>query len=71
VRSNGGGNVSQMLIERLKRELLATAYSRNNEKVTTWPYVVFHGHMVSILDENSASDGDIFPAMFRAIPEPR
>ena len=65
VRSNGGGNVSQMLIERLKRELLATGFSRNNETVTTWPYVVFHGHMVSILDENSASDGDIFPAMFR------
>ena len=65
VRRNGGGNVSQMLIERLKRELLATGFSRNNETVRTWPYVVFHGHMVAILDENSASDGDIFPAMFR------
>ncbi len=65
VRANGGGNVSQMLIERLKRELLATGFSRTNETATTYPAVVFHGHMVCILDENSASDGDIFPAMFR------
>ena len=26
---------------------------------------MFHGHLVCILDEDSASDGDIFPAMFR------
>jgi tricorn protease len=26
---------------------------------------MFHGHLVCLLDENSASDGDIFPAMFR------
>lgn len=29
VRGNGGGNVSQMLIERLRRELLSVDYSRN------------------------------------------
>jgi tricorn protease len=65
VRGNGGGNVSQMLIERLKRELLATGFSRTNDTATTYPFVVFHGHLVCLLDENSASDGDIFPAMFR------
>jgi tricorn protease len=26
---------------------------------------VFHGHLACLLDEDSASDGDIFPAMFR------
>jgi tricorn protease len=66
VRANGGGNVSSMLIDRLRRELLATGFSRNDDYPTTYPRgAVFHGSLVTILDENSASDGDIFPAMFR------
>ncbi|MFV1968147.1 MAG: S41 family peptidase [Pirellulaceae bacterium] len=65
VRGNGGGNVSQMLINRLRRTLLATGFSRNDERVRTYPRTLFHGHLVCLLDENSASDGDIFPAMFR------
>ena len=65
VRSNGGGNVSQMVIERLRRTLLATGYSRTSDMVSTYPRTVFHGHLVCLLDEDSASDGDIFPAMFR------
>ena len=65
VRGNGGGNVSQMLIERLRRTLLATGFSRTNEDTTTYPSVVFYGQMVCLLNETSASDGDIFPNMFR------
>jgi tricorn protease len=65
VRSNGGGNVSQMIIERLDRELLGTRFARTNEWPTTYPAATFHGHMACILDANSASDGDIFPHMFR------
>ncbi|MEJ2722801.1 MAG: S41 family peptidase, partial [bacterium] len=65
VRGNGGGNVSQMLIERLRRELLSLDYSRNSEYPSPYPATVFHGHMVCLLSETSASDGDIFPAMFR------
>ncbi|MFQ5512383.1 MAG: S41 family peptidase [Candidatus Krumholzibacteriia bacterium] len=65
VRGNGGGNVSQMLIERLRRELLSLDYSRNNEYASPYPATVFNGHLVCILNETSASDGDIFPAMFR------
>ncbi|HSR70267.1 MAG TPA: S41 family peptidase [Acidobacteriota bacterium] len=65
VRSNGGGNVSQMLIERLRRELLHTGYARTSDYTGTYPSVVFHGHLVCLLNETSASDGDIFPAMFR------
>ena len=66
VRANGGGNTSAMFIERLSRELLALGYSRTSETATTYPRTVFTGPMVSILNETSASDGDIFPAMFRA-----
>jgi tricorn protease len=65
VRYNGGGNVSQMLIERLRRELLATRFSRTNDDPMTYPSVVFHGHMACVLNESSGSDGDIFPAMFK------
>lgn len=65
VRSNGGGNVSQMLIERLSRKPLSLGYSRTMNNVSTYPNQAFNGHMAAILDENSASDGDIFPWQFR------
>ena len=65
VRANGGGNVSRMLIERLRRQVLALGYSRNDSRPSTYPDGVFRGPMVTILNENSSSDGDIFPAMFR------
>jgi tricorn protease len=66
VRSNGGGNVSQMVINRLSRELLGTRFARTGEVVATYPNEVFNGHMVCLLSEDSASDGDIFPYYFRA-----
>lgn len=65
VRGNGGGNVSQMIIERFSRKLLGTRFSRTSEFVSTYPAEVFHGHLVCLLSENSASDGDIFPARFK------
>jgi len=65
VRANGGGNVSRMLIERLRRELLGVNYARVDESPNTYPDQVFVGPMAAILDEYSASDGDIFPYMFR------
>jgi tricorn protease len=65
VRGNGGGNVSQMLIERLRRELLGVDFARTSDDVSTYPSSVFYGHMVCLLNETSASDGDIFPSMFK------
>ncbi|NKI33716.1 peptidase S41 [Wenzhouxiangella sp. XN79A] len=65
VRGNGGGNVSQMIIERLARKPLALGYSRTMPEATNYPYQAFRGHLVSLLNENSASDGDIFPYQFR------
>ena len=66
VRGNGGGNVSSMVIERLSRPLLATRFSRNSEFAGTYPDgPVFYGSLVTLLNETSASDGDIFPAMFK------
>ncbi|MHB8902256.1 MAG: S41 family peptidase, partial [Thermoguttaceae bacterium] len=65
VRANGGGNVSQWIIERLDNKLLGTRFGSTSEYPGTYPDVVFHGHMACILNQNSASDGDIFPYRFR------
>jgi len=64
-RGNGGGNVSRMLIERLSRKPLAEQFQRGVDDPFLYPDGGFLGPKVVLLDENSASDGDIFPAMFR------
>lgn len=65
VRSNGGGNVSQWIIERLDNKLLGTRFGNRGDQARTYPYTVFYGHLACLLNETSASDGDIFPHMFR------
>ncbi len=64
-RYNGGGNVSQMLIERLQRKLLSVDFSRNVQWPGTYPSAVFVGPMAALINETTASDGDIFGAMFK------
>lgn len=65
VRSNGGGNVSQWIIERLDTKLLGTRFGYSSDEPGTYPGTVFHGHKVCLMNETSASDGDIFPHRFR------
>ncbi|MGH8042672.1 MAG: S41 family peptidase [Rudaea sp.] len=65
VRDNGGGNVSPMIIERLARKLLGLNYDRNATATGTYPQQVFHGYMAALINETSASDGDIFSYMFK------
>ncbi len=65
VRANGGGFTSQLFIRRLLRPLLGTHFDRNSQLTYTYPAVVFHGPKVALINETSASDGDIFPYMFR------
>jgi tricorn protease len=67
VRGNGGGNVSQFLINRLARNLVFMGYDRGTDNLDTYPNVVFTGPLVALLDEDSASDGDIFPGAFKAM----
>ncbi len=64
VRYNGGGFVDQMILERLRRILIGMGMSRNGGD-TTIPYQVFHGYLVCLANQYSASDGDIFPYYFR------
>jgi tricorn protease len=64
-RGNGGGNISQMVIQRLSQQLLGTEFDRVDRQTGTYPDSVFYGPKVCLINETSASDGDIFPHMFR------
>jgi tricorn protease len=64
MRGNGGGNVSAQLIERLRREIAMITISRDTAP-TTEPGGLMNGPMVCLINEFSASDGDIFPYRFR------
>lgn len=65
VRDNGGGNISELLIERLARTLHGTGYARNHDTVDTYPRVVQTGPKAALINEGTASDGDIFAYAFR------
>ncbi len=65
-RGNGGGNVSPMIIERLNRELTLYGMSRNNG-VRTKPQQMMLGPKVMLIDNYSASDGDLFPYQFQKL----
>jgi tricorn protease len=65
VRSNGGGNISQWIIERLDTKVLGTRFGHWSNYPRTYPYTAFYGHMACLINETSASDGDIFPRRFR------
>ncbi|HEX3895889.1 MAG TPA: S41 family peptidase [Rudaea sp.] len=65
VRDNGGGNVSSMIIERLARKLLGVNFGRNATETGTYPGQVFIGYMAALINESTASDGDIFSYMFK------
>lgn len=66
-RFNGGGNVSPMIIERLRRILVVAKNARNQEVVLTNPDAVMTGPMVCLVNELSASDGDLFPYQFKTL----
>ncbi|MCF7974164.1 MAG: PDZ domain-containing protein [Phycisphaerae bacterium] len=64
VRGNGGGNVSPMLIERLRREIVMIEFSRDTAP-TPEPAAMIYGPLVCLADEFSASDGDLFTYQFK------
>jgi tricorn protease len=66
VRGNGGGFVSPLVIERLRRALVMVEMSRNGIPRTNPPQT-FLGPMATLINEFSASDGDIFPFRFKTL----
>jgi tricorn protease len=65
VRANGGGFVSEMILERLRRQTVGMSAPRNAKENFTYPPASFYGHLVCLCDQNSASDGDYFPYYFQ------
>jgi tricorn protease len=65
VRDNGGGFVSQVILERLRRRVMAMDNWRD-QRPATYPEAAVSGPMVALANQFSASDGDIFPAFFQA-----
>lgn len=59
-RWNGGGFVSQLILERLMRRLISFDRARSGG-VMTYPARVLNGPFVVLTNEYAGSDGDIFP----------
>jgi len=64
VRGNGGGNVSPIIIERLRRVASQITTARNS-KPSIDPDGTMNGPLVMVCDEFSASDGDIVNYRFK------
>jgi tricorn protease len=64
VRGNGGGFVSPLVFERLRREMVMVEMNRDGIGRPD-PSDVMVGPKVCLMNEFSASDGDIFPYRFK------
>ena len=63
-RFNGGGFIDQIVLERLRRVLAGMTTNRQMVPQTD-PGQVSNSYKVCLINEYSASDGDIFPYYFR------
>lgn len=64
-RGNGGGNVSPMITERLMRTPTFYTMHTNQTEGSINPEGTFPGPKVLLINEYSASDGDLFPYRFK------
>ncbi len=64
-RSNGGGFVSQLIIERLRRRVIGWERPRYG-RPETYPADTVRGPIVALCDQFAGSDGDIFSHAFKA-----
>ncbi|HTQ12702.1 MAG TPA: PDZ domain-containing protein [Rhizomicrobium sp.] len=63
-RWNGGGFIDQIVLERLRRILIGMSTNREGAAMSI-PQQLIDGPKACLLNQNSASDGDIFPYYFR------
>jgi tricorn protease len=66
VRFNGGGNVSQLLLEKLARRRIGYDQPRYGEAVP-YPFHSVLGPLVALTNEFAGSDGDIFSHAFKVL----
>ncbi|MHB1193970.1 MAG: S41 family peptidase [Longimicrobiales bacterium] len=66
MRRNSGGNIDSFLLEKLLRR--AWMYWKENVGGVSWNMqYAFRGHMVVLVDQNTASDGEAFADGFRRL----
>ncbi|HSM60371.1 MAG TPA: S41 family peptidase, partial [Longimicrobiales bacterium] len=66
VRRNSGGNIDSFILEKLMRQ--AWMYWKENVGQPSWNMqYAFRGHMVVLVDQNTASDGEAFAEGFRRL----
>ena len=66
VRGNSGGHISQLVVEKLARRVLAWEVGRGVQPVS-YPYDARRGPLVTVTDEFAGSDGDIVTAVIRLL----
>lgn len=65
LRENGGGHTSALVVEKLVRRVIGWVLGRQGG-VTPYPHDAPRGPIVTLIDEQSASDGDIGANAIRA-----
>jgi tricorn protease len=66
VRANNGGHISQLVVEKLARRVIAWGMGRW-QSPETYPLEARRGPMVTVADEFAGSDGDIVTAAIRLL----
>ncbi|UGY91878.1 S41 family peptidase [Streptomyces gobiensis] len=66
VRGNAGGNISELVIEKLTRSILGWDLTRNAQPVS-YTSNAPRGPVVALADEATSSDGDMITAAFRLL----
>ena len=66
VRRNNGGNIDSFILEKLMRRAWMYWQDRVGEPSWNMQYA-FRGHMVVLVDQNTASDGEAFADGFRRL----
>ncbi len=65
VRYNGGGHVSQLILEKLARKRIGYDLARWGEQIYPYPSHSIIGPIVALTNEYAGSDGDIFSHCFK------
>ncbi|WP_228084144.1 S41 family peptidase [Streptomyces profundus] len=66
VRGNAGGNISELVVEKLSRTILGWDLTRNAQPVS-YTSNAPRGPVVAVADEATSSDGDMITAAFRLL----
>ena len=66
VRGNSGGFISQLVVEKLARRVIAWELGRGVQPVS-YPFEARRGPLVTVTDEFAGSDGDIVTAAIRLL----